>query len=623
MTDPKSLRTPSLARLTVAALLVAAPFACKGGDTEKKPAADDAADAAGDGAKAPDEPKGGAEDVAEKTDGGDAPKTGGKPSGLAGAVQDAIPADGARPGISTGLPARGKALGWVIASSMESSLAKAKTQLLPAKYAMYGDLTTLRAMATVLGEKSSLVQHFSFAEPAGCVLLDETVTQAPFACFFSYEGGAAAVSTDVADGKQDDAGGHIAHHVISGQELYVDDLGGAVVVTGHTEMFAKSKGYLSETLLPYAKTQADDLAMVAFPSALIARYKTEAASILAAAGPQGETTLKVYRDVETFVYAFALKPDGAHLSMSIGAKEGTDYASMIAAFSAGPVDEKWFTKLPSTTWAMAAYSGHFSKLRDAGSLDTVAPMYKAAIETYANDTGKDAATVRAAMSSYFDEALELYGTAGSWAMLHEPGTTGAMVLALAKDKPGREKWKTWSEAFTSKAILPESAPKNVDWTFKADAVTVDGVVADRWTIQLKKVTEPKVAKLLKRFGGKLELTIDRLEFDDSVVFVAAMSDIDKADAAVVAASKGSNTLADAPGGKALMTKSSRSVGTIAVDGKRMLAWLSVIAPEGGPYPSVGIDLTDFVAINHATERRYDIDMAISQPLIDQLKTLIP
>ncbi|MBL4687497.1 MAG: hypothetical protein JKY37_23075, partial [Nannocystaceae bacterium] len=577
-----------------------------------------AAGTPGDAPKARDEP-----DATDKADGGDAPKTGGKPSGLAGAVRDAIPAGGARPSISTGLPARGKALGWVIASSMESSLAKAKTQLFPEKYAMYGDLGTLRAMGTILGEKSSLVQHFNFAEPAGCVLLDETVTQAPFACFFSYEGGAAAVSTDVADGKQDDAGGHVAHHVISGQELFVDDLGGAVVVTGHTEMFAKSKGYLSETLLPYAKTQADDLAMVVFPAPLIARYETEAASMLAAAGPQGGASLDLYRDVETFVYAFALKPDGAHLSMNIGAKEGTDYANVLAALSAGPVDEKWFTKLPSTTWAMAAYSGHFSKLREGSALDAIAPIYEKAIESYARETGKDAATVRASLSSFFDESLALYGAAGSWGMLHEPGTTGAMVLALAKDKPGREKWKTWSEAFTSKAVLDKDALKNVDWSFKADAVTVDGVVADRWTIQLKKVGDPTIAKLRERFGGKLELTIDRLEFDDSVVFVAALSDIDKADAAVVAASKGTNTLADAPGGKALMTKSSRSVGTIAGDGKRMFAWLSEVAPEGGPYPSAGVDLTDFVAITQADDQHYNIDMAISQPLIDQLKTLVP
>ncbi len=615
MTYDRTARTPLSTSLTLAAALGLPLLGCTSKEYDMTTTAAEAKTA--DAKTAPGDDKDG--------DDGDTPPNadGGKgEGGIADTVRDAIP-DPGRPGVATALPERGVTLGWMIARNVEASLGKIKTQVLPPKLQMYGDLATLKGMAGILGEQAKLVNKLNFAEPAGCALLDDKVDDLPLACFFTYEGGAAAVSTDVGQGKKTDAGKHVAHHVIDGQDVFLDDVGGTVIVTTHADLFDKSKAYLTDTLLPYAKTQKDDVSFVAFSDALITRYDAQLGSFMSMAGPSGAGALDMYRDIETFSYGVAIEPDGAHLRMNIGAKAGSDYASLLASVWAGPVDEKWFKKLPSSTWALTAYNAHLSKLRGNKTMAAMAPAYDMAVEGYARETGKDAATVRASIDKLLDETQDLYGAAGAWGVMHEPGTTGAAVLVLEKGDPGREKWKTWTESFAAKDVLDADTLKDLDWSFKADAVTVDGVAADRWTINIKKIADPEVAAIAKRFGGKLELTVDRFEFGDSVAFVAALSDIDKADAAVVAASKGTKTIADAPGGPAILAMSSESMGTLAGDGKRMFAWLSEVAPEGGPYPSVGVDLTDVTMTTTGAGLLYEIDMVMSQGLIDQLKGLVP
>lgn len=577
----------------------------------------DKGDAKADDAKAKADDGGTKDAKADTKEGGD----GGDKPGIADTVRDVV-SDRIPSGSSDGnLPDRGVSLGWVIARNVEGTMGSLKTQVLPAKYGMYGDLATLKGMATMLGEPGKLVGKIDFAKPMGCALIEDESTRFPLACFIDYEGGAAAVSTDVNEGKQDDAKGHIAHYVVDGQDIYLDDLGTTVIATTHADLFAKAKPYLSDTLLPYATKQRDDLSMVVFPAAAMKHYDAEIAPLMAMAGPDAAAGMEYYKEVDSFVYAFGLEPDGAHLRMDIAATPGTDYAKLIGdMFASGDMEAKWLETQPADTWALTAWRAHMSKMRDSTMMDGV---YDMVLGEMAREMGKDATTMKAAITAFLDETEELYGANASLAVMHESGTTGAVVMQLEKAADGREKWKTWSEGFTVEAVAGPDAAKDVEWEFKAGAATVDGVEADRWTIKVKKIADPDMKKLAARFGGKLELTIDRFELDDRVVFVAALSDIDKADAAALAAAKGTKGLADAPNGKTIIDKGAQSPMIMALDAKGMFAWLDQIAPEGKPYPAVGNDLTDAMALTSMEGTTYEVDMVLSQPVIDQLKGLIP
>jgi len=548
------------------------------------------------------------------------PKAGdpeGDKPGLAGTIAKAIPGKS-----ESGLPDRGSALAWVIMRNTEETLGKVKKNVLPSKYAMYGDIATLRSMAGMLGEKSKIVQHFNFAEPAGCVLLEDKSSKLPFACFFGYEGGATVASAEIAEGLQADGKGHIAHHVVQGQDFYVDEIGSTVIVTSSESLFGSSKGYLTDSLLPHAKAQPDDLAMVAFPSALLEQYGDDVNSLMAMAGGAAAASIDTYKEVQSLSYSFALEPDGAHIRTSLDAAPGSDYAGVMAAMSAGPLEPKWVSTLPASTWATTAYRFHSSKIRDISAMK---PTMATMIEGYAGQTGKNPADVTAAVEAFLDESEALYGASFSFSVMHEPGTTGAIVVELEKAASGREQWKTWSSSFTPEAVLGKDAAGQVSWSFKPDGVTVDGVSGDRWTIEPgpKAKGDPDVAEVMKRFGGKAELTIDRFELDDRVVFVAAMSDIDASNKAALAAAKGTKTITDAPGGKAVVAAASKTAGVMAGDGKRMFAWLSAVAPEGAPYPKVGVDLTDLLVTTDLSATHMVVDMRMSQALIDQVKTLVP
>ncbi|MEM6994283.1 MAG: hypothetical protein AAF721_27460 [Myxococcota bacterium] len=609
MTNSHPLRA-SLCSLAILAL------AATPGCTDKKDPSAPTADAKKDTPETPPKPK--------ADDGGDAAPSGegGKDEhGIADTVAEAIPV--AKAAADKALPDRGPTLGWMIARNVEGTLASAKTQLIPSKYASFGDIATLKAAAGALGPEATVVQKLNFAEPMGCALVDDTVAEVPVACFFSYEGGAAAVSADVAQGKQGDAKGHVAYHVLEGQDLFVDDAGAMVVVTTHADLFAKSKAYLTDTLVPHAKKQRDDMSFVVFADAAIARYEPLLSGFLGSAGPSGAAALGLYKDIETFQYGLSLSPEGFHFRMGVGAKPGSDYDALVKKVWAGPVAEKWFTKVPSTAWVLATYNAHLSELRGNKTMDMMTPVYDMAVDGYARETGKDAKTVRAALSGYLDEMVELYGSAGAFAMLHESGTMGAAVLIVEKANDGRAKWKAWTETFAAKDIIPADGLKDVDWTFKTDAATVDGIAVDRWTVHIKKIADPEVKAIAARFGGKLDVTIDRLEFDDSVAFVVALSDIDKADAAVVAASKGTKTIKDAAGGPAVIAKGTASISVLAADAKRMFAWLGEAAPEGAPYPGVGVDLMDVTFTTTGGASNYEMDALIGQAFIDQLKALIP
>lgn len=609
MTNRSWTFTVVTASLAVAATL--GTTACAGGYTNDEDKAKPAADG-----KAAESKKDPVDKPADKA--GDDEDATADEGGLADVVRDAIP-DVVAAGDGD-IPKLGVALGWAAARNPEEMLGKLQKQVLPPAYASYGNVETLRAMASMLGDKSALVQHLDFAHPLGCALIDDTGTKAPFACFFGYTGGATAASTDLKDGKQADAKGHVAYHIAEGENLYFDDLGSTVVVTTHADLFGKSKTFLNDTLLPYVKEQDNDVAMVAYPSALLKRYGADIAPLVSMMGPTGSGTLDVYKQIDSFLYAWRLDSKGMALHMDIGAQPDSDYASMISGMDAGPVSREWVAAVAPSTWAHAAYAMHLSKLSD---IDMFSTMTDTMVTEYARETGNDATAIRTSLDAFVKETAELYGANVSFSAMHEPGTTGALVLVLQKEAPGREKWKTWSEGFTAEKVLGKDAKDDVSWAFKEAAVSVDGLPADRWTITAKKVADPDLKKVAKRFGGKLEMTVDRIELDHRVVFVASLTDADKNSAAAVAAAKGTTSLEKAPGGKAALDQLDKSAMFLALDLKRMFAWLAEIAPEGAPYPAVGNDLTDVLSFSSIESDRYDVDFILSQKTIDQLKGLIP
>jgi len=564
--------------------------------------------------------------------------------GITKVVADAAAAGGGRLD-------RGDALGHFVMANPSRLLAEVRTQASPPKGAAFLNEAALRAMASLgLGARAGVADHISLDQPMGCMLVDDTSIDTPIACALGYKGGSAAAVTDLgAEGKQADTAGHVAHYVVEGQDLYLDDLGGHVVVTNHTAVFAKAKGYLESNVIGRAGTLADDVEMVVYPKAAMGRYSKQVESLMSmmrgtptppADNPFAEAfidysrtsterSFDYYRELDQLDFGLGLEPVGFVFRFALYPTPGSSAQEDSKAIASGPLDATLVQQLPAESWLVTATTIDWKAV---WQLESAAPMREVLIDAYAKAVGRDPAAIRTAIEVFLAENATLYGHEFALALMHLPGTQGGLVVSRKLASPARERWKPWADSFDPTSVLGPEGVKLVTWSFQPDAIEVDGVKVDRWTIEpgpdakakIAEKADPVVAELERRLGG-LRLEIDRVELADRVLFVVAPGAQERYIRAAIAATTGGPSTGSDAGLRGLLARNPDTSAIMAVSATGVLGWArEVLPPEASAKlpTKLGADLGDFYfSVTYGASGRQHGEMVMSQAFIDGLRKL--
>jgi hypothetical protein len=546
---------------------------------------------------------------------------------------------------------RGHALGHFAVPNASRLLAEVRTQASPPKGAAFLDEATLRSMASLgLGPRARLAERLVLDQPMGCVVVDDRAIEVPTACAVGYTGGAAAAAADFgSEGKQADAGGHAAHYVIDGQDVYLDELGGHVVVSNHAGVFAKARGYLESNIIGRADAIADDVEVVLYPKAVMERYGKEIESLLSlmrglptapSDSPFADTfveysrvsterTFEYYRDLDQVDLGMGLEPLGFVLRYAIYPAPGSTVQADSKAVSSGPLDATLVKQLPAESWMVMASTLDW---RAAWQLESAAPVREVMIDAYAKAVGRDGAAVRSAIEAFLAENSTLYGRDVAISVMHLPGSQGGLVVSRRLGSAARPSWKPWTEGFDPTTVLGPEGVKLVTWRFQPDALTVAGVPVDRWTIEpgpeakakIAAEADPTIAALEKRLG-RLELVIDRVELADRVLFVMAPGAQERYIEAAIAATKGGASVGGDAGLAAILARNADPSMIWAVDVARAIGWLrEVLPPDAASELPAGLggDLGDFyMSATYGASGRQHGEMVLNQRMLDGLRKL--
>jgi hypothetical protein len=551
----------------------------------------------------------------------------------------------------------GDVLAHVMFANPSVLLGEIKTQIAPESAAQFVDESFLRTMGGgALGSRSALATNLDLAKPMGCALVDSTTTKAPLACVIGYTGGSKQLVTDLGEeGKQTDAGSHIAKYSVNGQDLFIDDLGGEVIVSNADELFGKAKGYLADSIIGRASGMATDVEIVAYPADLMRRYDAELRPVfdamakpptLPTGGSAGEKfagamaeygmksnerTLKMMQEMQQFSMAMSVDGAGLELTYALQPKPGTELAKQYEITSAGPVDAAFVSSLPRSSWGVMGFNAHMSEALDSGP---VKELRSALVKGYAEALGKDAGQTEAALIAFANEARATYSGHSALALMQEPGSVGALaaVFGLKDGVNAREAWKTWSGGFTVESLLGADAAKKVTWSFQFDAAKVGEVAVDRWVIEptdevkaeMRKDGGAKLAEWETKLGG-LKLVVNRVERDGKVAWIVGSAADEASTKAVVDAMAGSASLAGDPGLDKALARTPGASAVMALNVKGMLAWIATLAPpeEAAKIPTgIGSDLNDVVITTTYSPSGPQVgEIAFSQKLVDGIRAL--
>ncbi len=574
----------------------------------------------------------------------DAPKPTSPVAGLS-------PADALQPPSSA--LARGEVLGHLLLTNPSVFLAEVKNQVAPAAQATYVDETVLRTMGgAVLGSRSKLATNLDLTKPMGCALVDLASAPLPLVCVMGYTGGAESLITDLgAEGKQDDAAGHAAKYVVGGQELFVDDAAGQVVVSNHADAFAKGRAYVETNLVARAASVATDLEFVAFPSAVLTRYSKELAPVLEAMGkiptPSGggafadaltaygmkanAQSIENIRGFDQITVALGLEPSGFVARFAMFPTPGSQAETQAKIAAAGPLDAGFVRNLPQDSWMLMGLNAHLGDAMNTGAFKDLRNVF---VDAYAEAVGKDKAATQGSVDTFMAELKATYSGQSSFALMHQPGTLGGFVLVsgLQSGVAARESWKTWASTFTPEAVLGAEAAKKLTWSFQFDATKIGDVAIDRFVIEPGADEKAKMraeggatlAEWETRLGG-LKLVINRAEHDGKVAWIVGPGSDDKYAQSVVEALAGTNALTSNAGVTTVLDRSPGASAIVAFDVKGMFGWLSEIVPpaERAKLPTtIGNNLSDvFMTSSYGSTGAQSGEFLVSQGLIDQIRAL--
>jgi len=555
-------------------------------------------------------------------------------------------------------------LGHFAFPSASKLLVDVREQLVTAQYQSFLDEAALRSLVSVALDKQGMVaQHMDLAQPMGCAIVDFKAWEKPVSCTFGYQGGVKALLEDLGEtGRKPDAQGHSAIYELEGEEIYIDGLGNHVAVSGHGDLFEKTKGYLQADIIDRGGAMVGDVELIAYTGTIWSKYQEEIEGLMAeldgvsdtapdetgnpkvdeavkkwldynkASTKQSLDRLSQYDQVSAY---FNVTKTGVRLGFTAIPTAGSE-AEKDAKLAGGHLIDPAFVKaMPAGSLMVAAFN------TDPRTLETaqVKEIRALAIDTWSDLAGLDKAEVTASVEAYVKESQGLLDGTGGIAVFDQEGATFA-AIAVQRLKAGvsaRDSWKAWSAKFTPEAVLGAEFSKYVTWEFKADASKSGDVAVDRWVIrpgaELQKELDKKLAEdpeakaLIDQYWGPVALTIDRAETNGNIIFAVAPKGEEAAMARAIAAQGGKGSLADDPGLAAVFGHSEALSGFMGFDVKATMDWLKKFPPVAEELKQVPVALGNDLSDLHMTSLYMPsgvmtFEYVLGQPMIEQIKGLI-
>lgn len=573
--------------------------------------------------------------------------------------------DGRPPVLATMLPhEKGVVFGHFVVPNGATVLTEAKEQLMIPAYKGFLDEAALRSMASLqLPEaRKPLSQNIEISKPFGCAVVDfKQYQKAPVACTFGYKGGAKQLVADLGEqDKQADAGDHVAKYRLEGEDVFIDDLGSHVVITGYDDLFGKTRGYLQENMIDRAGKIRGDLEAVAYVADAFEFYRADLQPFMdeyekmqqpspSSTGHPGlDAAMKIWTDYNHKSTQQSIQSFGE--MAQITAYVGIEKAGIVAGGSIVPVPG---SKLE--TQSKAAGGGRIDPALTASAPVGTVFLASTAVkpESFDNEqaaevrgvlaqswgalTKQDAAQAEQAMTNFVAEYRDLYAGHSMAALVdvEQSPLFGVVIAAdLASGKSARDSFHAFAKDFTPDAILGQEFSQYVSWKFDIEAVEVDGVKVDRFTLEptpkaremMEKEMSDKDRKQVDQWFGGLRLIAHRAELDGRVVWTMAPKAEEAFAKQAIAAQKGQGSLAGSAGVEKMIAFDPAASGVFGMDIKAGLNWLrgfEELEPELREIPDgVGNDLSDvFVVFESRADGIFWGELVISQSLIDQGKDL--
>jgi hypothetical protein len=573
------------------------------------------------------------------------------------------PAPDGRPEVlATVLPhEKGTVFGHFVIPNGAQLLTETKEQLMIPAYKGFLDEAALRSLVSLqLPEKRKpLAQNFNIAAPMGCVLVDiKAYKDAPASCTFAYKGGAKQLVTDLGDqDKQADAAGHLAKYRLEGQDVYVDELGDHVVLSGYDDVFAKTRVYIEKNLIGRAGSIRGDFEAVGFLSDAFAYYRQDIQPFLdeyeqmqqpptdSTGHPGLDAAVKVWTDynhksTEQTIQSFGemaqvsfymgIEPVGVVTGMSIVPAPGSRFERNSKATGGARISQALSVTAPAKTLMMAS----FGTKPEAFDNEQAAEVRKVVAESWGALTGHPPSDAENAMTEFLNEYRDNYTGHGLMALVDAKASPlfGAMMASeLKPGKSTRSSFEAFSKRFTPEAVVGKEFSQYVTWKFDMETHTVDGVPVDRFTLEptpkakqmLEKEMSAKDKEQVDKWFGGIRLIVDRSEVEGRVIWTMSPKGENGFAEQVIAAQKGKGNIGGEPIGR-MLTHDPAASAVMGFDVKSTIAWLKdfpELDRELAEVPdTMGNDLSDvFVTTQQRTDGVFVGEFVIAQPLLDQIK----
>lgn len=436
-------------------------------------------------------------------------------------------------------------------------------------------LEDLRGAIAKIAPSSELADKISFREPIGCVTYDPMVylnkEDWPGVCFFGYQGGAKRFVKDISSKVVTQASS--AKHLFSGKlgerNIYIDELNGAVILSGQDGRYAASIDYLKKNIFQ-RKSPFAGLTIDLYLSDLFQRYEAilrgslervmeKRGLSLAAMNVDPADTKKAIDRVFKFLKESEQLRLGLHsdahrftLSLSHRVKEHAPYFSKaVSQAYTRTLDTELVARMPKDLVMLMA-----SVVVPESSQSSSEDQFKLRTQHWnrlAKTLEKDPAWVqrmlgyeRAIRSNLGDQVA-----AGIFPNAQGPGS----MVFMGKTAQGaslQEKWRAELATWDPKTWGPKFN-ESFTFEFRPSAKHVDGVTLDEIRLTAK---ESAVAKLKASMGqekfdamiavlGSLSLVVHLGQIEHIAFGVATTHDVDQSSSKVISALRGiDNFVAD-------------------------------------------------------------------------------
>ena len=455
------------------------------------------------------------------------------------------------------------------------------------------------------GDLGELADKIEFNKPMGCAIFDPQAYsdggQWPASCVLSVQGGVKAIVAALhGDGDAADSAGHAAKLQHRGKDIYLDELEGAVVLSGATDLFAKSKDYLAQQILHDKDAHAMRAAI--YLKATHAKYASSVKPMLGLLAMQGAgsndpaekmahdlTQERINRmvagwgEAEQLVFHFDVSDKQLTFSTSLRAGDQAPTMKDMTIAQSEVLDPTLLQRLPKNAALVLASKQDYQRFfADSTLVETMKPLDAMLV----SKMGEHAA-IGPLFAKSVAASVGLWEGSSAAALIQDSGRLPAITV-LSKLKSGADMSKANADSVASlkEYLTANELTKWVQLEHEAGAVTVEGVKFDKIAlVATKEAKEAMQASEPSADAQRVLKLIEPMQFswyigqhDGLAVLVGGVGDVSSYVTRVALGAIGKES--GEPEIHAFVEQAAGNSMAVALSAKAIVDILKVVVPPG-------------------------------------------